>query len=160
MKKDSNKGFVLVETLIVTAFVAGVLVFLYIQFNNLSRNYYESYKYNTVTGLYSLIDIEEFFELDINLPLILDEVNKNRYADITDCSLLNNNEYCKKLLELENISHLYVTTNNVSGIDLSVDDDFSKFISKINETGTQKYRIIASFKNGEYATIRIGENYE
>ena len=48
MNKINNKGFVLAETLIVTSFVAGVLLYLFIQFSNLNKNYNNSFKYNTI----------------------------------------------------------------------------------------------------------------
>ena len=60
MKKNSNKGFVLAETLIVTTFVAGILFFMFVQFTSLSKNYNDSYKYNTVEDLYALRNIRDY----------------------------------------------------------------------------------------------------
>ena len=38
MKKKNTKGFMLIETLIVTVFVAGVLIFMFIQLTILMNN--------------------------------------------------------------------------------------------------------------------------
>ena len=51
MKKKNNKGFMLVETLIVATFLVTTLLFIYVQFNNITRTYDTSFRYNTVNGL-------------------------------------------------------------------------------------------------------------
>ena len=115
MKKDSNKGFVLVETLIVTTFVAGVLIYLFIQFSNLSQNYEDSYKYNTVENLYSLRNIRDFILKDkIGFINNLEQVTSYGIVDITDCKNFTETEYCLKLLELENIKQIFITNNNLN----------------------------------------------
>ena len=50
--KKNEKGFVLLETLIVTTFVVSTLIFLYTQFSNIKTSYDASFRYNTVEGLY------------------------------------------------------------------------------------------------------------
>ena len=134
MKEINNKGFMLAETLVVTIFVAGILIFLYIQFSNLNNSYEDSYKYNTVEGLYALEDIKLFIEDD---EQILQYININietlKYIDITDCSLFTDRDYCLKLLEFENIKNVFITTNVVPKNSITkYDSEFSTFINKIN----------------------------
>jgi len=162
MKNINNKGFMLVETLIVTTFVAGVLIFLFIQFNNLSKAYDDSYVYNTPEGLYALEDIKKYVDTDIDLLTYINEnIESLKYIDITDCNLFNNKNYCLKLFELENIDKIFITTNNFEKESITrYKEDFIIFINKINEEGEEKYRLVASFKNSTFATLRLGDSYE
>jgi len=162
VKKINNKGFMLVETLIVTTFVAGVLIFLFIQFNNLSKAYDDSYVYNTPEGLYALEDIKKYVDTDIDLLTYINEnIESLKYIDITDCNLFNNKNYCLKLFELENIDKIFITTNNFEKESITrYKEDFIIFINKINEEGEEKYRLVASFKNSTFATLRLGDSYE
>lgn len=149
----------LAETLVVTTFVAGVLIYLYIQFSNLNNSYEDSYIYNTVEGLYALDDIKTYIESD---DQILEYINENiedlKYIDITDCSLFTNYDYCEELLESENIKSIFITTNQVPYESIvQYNEKFTTFISKINKEGIEPYRIVASFNNSTYATLRFGE---
>lgn len=157
--KKKNKGFMLAETLLVTTFVAGILIYLYIQFVNLNSNYNDSYDYNTVEDLYALQDIVDYIYSDEDAyNYIQANMGEKKYFDITNCSIFTDYDECTKLFGLENISEIIVTTNSVPKndmIDYSL--SFKNFIKKINSSGTEPYRLIASFKNKTYATIRFGE---
>lgn len=159
MKKNTNKGFVLAETLIVTTFVAGILIFLFIQFTNLSKNYSESYKYNNVEDLYALRNIRNYIESDTTaLSTIEEEILKKQYIDITDCSIFTEKNYCLKLFELENIKKILISKNDLDkDLFINYHEGFKKFINKINSEGTHKYRLLVEFNNSKYATIRFGE---
>lgn len=162
MKKNNNKGFMLAETLIVTTFVAGVLIFLFMQLTRLSGSYEESYNYNNTESLYALEDVKNYIESDAAL---LEYVNSNidslKYIDITDCSLAFDKQYCLKLFQLENIKQIIITKNLVPFDEISgYDEDFMSFINKVNSEGEETYRLIASFNNSRYATLRFGDNNE
>lgn len=156
MKKNNSKGFMLVETLIVTTFVCGVLIFLFIQFNNLSKNYENTYNYNSVEGLYSLNNIKKYIENDSQFILSIDL--KDGYMDLTDCSLFTDTKYCEKLFKLEKIKVIYLTENNFDkNIFSNLNNKFKKFINMINSQGNEKYRILVEFEDSTFATIRIGD---
>ena len=159
MKKIYSKGFMLVEALVVTAFVAGVLLFLFVQFSKLSNSYNEYYIYNTVEGMYSLEDIKNYAENDTAfMSYIESNLTDSNHINISDCSLFTDKNYCLTLFELLNIDSVYVLSNNRSYKNIVIDSpDFSKFIERINNKGTEPYRIIGSFNNGTFATIRFGE---
>lgn len=159
MKKMNNKGFILAETLIVTTFVAGILIFIFIQFTSVSQTYEDSYKYNTVEDLYALEDIKNYILSDIGAIKFIDEsINPDKIIYITNCSIFTNEDYCKKIFELEEIEQIIVSNNYFEPNNISVsDEEFSSFIKKIKGTEKQKYRLIASFKNHTYATLRFGE---
>lgn len=159
MKKKVNKGFMLAETLVVTAFVAGILIFLYVQFSNLNNSYDESYKYNTVEGLYALEDIKNYIENDESaLNYIEENIESLKYINIEDCSIFTSKDDCLLLLKSENINSIFITTNLIpyNSID-EYSEDFLDFVNKINEEGNQPYRIVAAFNNSTYATLRFGE---
>lgn len=158
MKKNNN-GFMLAETLIVTVFVAGVLIYLYMQFTNLSNAYDESYIYNSVEGLYALEDVKEYIEKDSQFTkYLLENIETQKYIDITDCSVFTDQKYCLKLLKVENIDKIFVTTNSIPKEQITkYNESFSNFINKINKEGGQPYRIVASFNNSTFATLRFGD---
>ena len=57
MKKN---GFALVETLIVSTVVASILIYMFVQFNNLQNRYSESFRYNDVDDLYKLDSLKSY----------------------------------------------------------------------------------------------------
>ena len=155
MKKRYTDGFMLAETLVVTIFVAGVLIFLFIQFSKISNSYNEYYKYNSSDRLYALANIKYYLENDTSAISYLTS-NNIEFIDITDCSIFSNSEYCTKLLELENVEKLIVTTNpiDISVIEIS-DEEMLRFIRKIGNDGNEQYRLVAKFGDGSFATVRV-----
>ena len=159
MKKSNNKGFVLLETLIATIFISSVLIFLFVQFNSLNRNYEESNNYNQVEDIYNLGNIANYIKDDWQL---YNEIkNVESYVNLSNCEYFTYENYCKKLFEKDQIELLIITPNNFNKADIiDFDDDILDFINKINPTGKEKYRLIAKFKDGSFATIRFGEKNE
>ena len=43
--KKRNKGFILLETLVVSTFIITLLIYLYVQFSNLKKSYDISFRY-------------------------------------------------------------------------------------------------------------------
>ena len=155
----NNKGFMLAETLLVTTFIAGVLIYLYIQFTNLNKNYDDSYNYNTVEDLYALYDVVEFINSDeYAISYIENNITEQKYIDISNCSLFTDSVLCKKLLSLENINEIFITTNTVPKANITdYTSGLMNFINKINPSGIETYRLVASFNDNTYATLRFGE---
>lgn len=169
MKKKKN-GFVLAETLIVTTFVAGVLIFLYIQLTNLSSNYEISHTYNTVDDLYALENIVKLISSDQGFSTYLSSnIESLKQINIKNCDNFTKKKYCLKLLELYNIDNIFVMKKDISDVigSENIDEVFSSstdsmknFISKINTSGEEKYRVVASFKVNDkvrFATLRFGD---
>ena len=176
MKKMNNKGFALVETLVVTIFIATVLIFLFIQLTNLSSSYEDSFNYNSVEGLYALDDIKEYILSDsdgyTNIKGVIeqfeycgckwDDSNDNYVSE--ECNVLIEGNY-NRLLKLEGINEIIILENSdyfkdsISGYS-NYSEGIKTFTSKINNSGDEPYRIVASFKNGTYATVRFGGSNE
>lgn len=159
MKKRGNKGFVLLETLVVTVFISSVLIFLFVQFNSLNANYKESNTYNNVKDVYALNSIANYIKDDW---VLYEKIkNSNSYINLSECENFTYTDFCKKMLEKTDIEILIALPNKFNkSIITDYDDDFSDFIDKINPVGKEKYRLIAKFKNGDFATIRFGEKNE
>jgi len=62
MSRDNQKGFLLAESLIVATFVLSLLIFLFVQFKNLSTSYDSGFKYNSVEGLYALDNVKTYLK--------------------------------------------------------------------------------------------------
>lgn len=159
MQKKLNKGFVLAETLIVTTFVSGVLIFLFMQFTNLSTNYNDSYRYNTVEGLYAAKNIGDYIVSDlVAYDSIKEKIVDESYVDITNCNVFSEREYCLTLLKLENINKVLITNNDFDkGLFYNYDENFKKFINRIDGKGIELYRILIEFNDSTYATLRFGD---
>ena len=162
MKKNTSKGFMLVETLIVTIFVSSILIFLLVEFTNSNKNYQNIYQYNRVNDLYALNNIINYIKSDeVALEYINNNVSYENYINITNCNIFSEKEYCLKLLELSNINEIIITSNKINKTLIEkFNNEFKVFIEKINKTGNEKFRVIAYFSDSTYATVRFGDNNE
>ena len=151
MRKKS-KGYVLAETLIVTSFVAGVLIYLLIQLTNLDNNYEKTENYNKVPNLYALIDIVYYIKKNNACLNSIKELGNNavKITSLNGCGGIND------LLNLEKITTLLVCKNkeNVNFNNL-LDEKFTDFKNTISWEGIEDYRLIAEFTDDSYATLKF-----
>lgn len=153
MKKKYQSGFLLVETLVVTTFISGIFVFLFIQFNNLNKSYKTSFNYDTIEGKYTLEDIIDYIKYDNEF-----NNNKDNYINSYDYILLNNCDYnlftnvnyCKKLFEIEEIKEaILVKADFEYNDELNFDETIKEYLKKIKKDNTEdlNYLIVISLKN-------------
>lgn len=158
MKKMNNKGFMLTETLIVSTLIITVLLVVYIQFKSINRKINNSYNYDTVSSLYNLYNMKLFVEQE-NYSTIVGRLDLDKYIDITDCpsAYFNSTDYCKSIISNTGINKLVVTKENLYSLidEKPFDEKFNDYISTINYSTKEGYRLIASFSNGTYSSIRI-----
>lgn len=152
--KKSNKGYMLAETLIVTAFVAGVLIYLCVQLTNLGNSYERNHSYNTVSDLYALNDIIYYINEDsylVDLVSAIDEIDEICGSDdtTTSCSSF------LSLLSIEEIDRLLISKNDSTVDFSSYDGSLKDFIDTISFDGSDEYRLIALFTNGTYASLKF-----
>lgn len=160
--KKNNKGFSLIETLIVSSFVVGTLVFLFSQFVVLKNNYNRSFKYNTVQAIYKAKNIDRYLS-GIEYRNIINGVgNSSRgYVDISNCTThITNNNYCKTLFSKLDVKTVVVSKENLDNLkeDLNSNnpytESFYQFIERQKEKITgSNYRIIVEFNDDTYATV-------
>lgn len=158
----------LVETLIVSTFITGTLVFLFIQFRTINQGYDISFRYNTVNGLYATDNIKKYLienGADILAPAV--ENASRKYVDITTCTdlYLTENTYCNALLPELNVKKVLFTKNNLTELlailkdDNNLDQDMKDFIRYIAyDKDATNYRLIVQFNDNTYATITMSEN--
>ena len=148
-----NSGYVLAETLIVTAFVAGILIYLLTQLTHLNNNYEKTQNYNKVPNLYALIDVAYYIKNNSGCANYVTSIGN----DITElsnsnCSGINN------IKTKEEISDLYVCKNkeNECSYTSLQDTKLKDFIKTIAwETAVEEYRLIAKFNDGSYGTFKF-----
>jgi len=164
MKKNAN-GFMLVETLIVSISISGILIFLYLQFTNVNNNYIKAYTYNTIEGLYTAGDIKENIIYN-GKDKIYQDINTKKFVDLTDCSIVyyNNVGYCNRLNEISNVKTVIITTGDLTNIknELSNNTNINNysetirdFISKIENGNSNEYQIIVEYNDSSIAAVKM-----
>lgn len=174
-KKNINKkGFILVETLIVSVFVIGIFSLLYTNLFPLIGEYERYKNYNTVEATY----IAHWARVNAlkGLPdSIYASVSTNGYLDINDCSIYTNTdgvESCYAFKTINNVSKIYLTSYSIVTFkDFVKDNDsfsrsFREYISYLptyskNTTKTPAsgyYRVIIEYTSNNtynYGTIEV-----
>ena len=161
MKKINDRGFMLTETLIVATFLVTTLLFIYVQFNKITKTYDTSFKYNTINGLYAANNIKKYISNDgiANLKNALAGESVD-FVSISDCSntYFKEVEYCQVLMNNSNIKTALFTKENLASLKSNtngLDQTMIDFINYINDDGTSDYRIIIEFKDNTFASIKI-----
>lgn len=171
MKKSSNRGFMLLETLIVSTVILGTLIFLYTQFTGIKTSYDISFKYNTIPGLYHSKQITTYFE-DFGYQTLSDNLDNSNtgFINITantsyfeigsDINLYKNlvKEIKAKTILFVNDDLVFLkeylanTNDDLSGI---FSEGLKDFILKTTTDSTNQYRVIIEFNDNTYATVII-----
>lgn len=166
VKKNNQKGFLLVETLVASIFILGSLVFLFVQFRNVNQSYQISFKYNTVDALYASENLKKFY-LNDNFENMaqLYRTNKLKYIDLTTCpsSMIKEVSYCQKLIEILDVKTVLFTDSDTNYIDKVLETSsiepslkrFIKYIKNDDEGVLLKYRLIVEMNDGTFASIKI-----
>lgn len=163
--KKSNKGFMLLETLIVSTFILGTLIFLYVQFSAVKRTYDVSFRYNTVPGLYYAKEVARFLKED-GYAEIDKNLSGNNYINITNCTY--SSSLCSKLVEKigaktiiyvgDNIENLKKELND-NNYDTSVfDQEFKRFVLYLDNGTINRNRIIIEYNDLTFATVTLGSD--
>jgi len=169
--KNNNKGFSLIETLIVSTFVVSSLIYLYTQINAVKTNYDISFKYNTVVDLYSTNLIGDYLNRS-GYTTIINGLSDGvfKYYNITTNTYIDSgsSEYYNDLISKINVTKVIFTTEDVTDLidyleseevtteDAElIDGELIKFMKRIDNDGASLYRIITEFSDGTYATIQF-----
>ena len=159
-----NKGFMLIETLITSTIVLGALIFLFIQFSSIKRTYENSFKYNTIPGLYKAKEIANFIINDnkTNLTAIDEYIT---YEEI-NCTAYSSS-FCSKLINKMEIKHMIITTNNIKSLQNKLNSDnysrdtfdnekFKEYILSLDDIiASGNRRIIIEYNDNTFATVSI-----
>ena len=145
MKKNSN-GFTILETLITSTLVISTLVFLYVQFNNLERNYDDSFRFNTVNGIHKAKELSKYYQIN---------PDKKCAYGVSICLNESNDVY--NILNIQNsflMSDLKTSEIDFSKIQDTCDEGCKRFIKRI-KTDTNDTRLVVKYNDGTYASVLI-----
>ena len=167
----NNRGFLLAESLVVSTFVLTVLIFLFVQYQNLMTTYKNNTDYNNPEAIYNLGSFGQYLNADPSrLTSLSDSLGSNAYIRVYDkssggcnvnlglgtfCDTLFNAAGAKKVIyvgsDLTNLKN-YIKNNDDSYLNQSLRD----FIRRIDADAIEnKGRLIAQFDNGYYATVAL-----
>lgn len=159
MKK--NSGFVLFETLVVSTLVLGTLIFLYIQITSLKNSYNESFKYDTIPGIYKAKLLSNYLE-ETGYSDIVTALGDNSYVDITNCIYAST--LCTDIINKIDAKTVLFTQNDITSFknelnQVNLNKKFIKYIKKLeNIKENANYRIIIEYNNETYASIIVGDD--
>jgi hypothetical protein len=179
--KKNVKGFMLFETLVVSTFVLGTLIFLYVQFSAVKRNYDITFKYNTIQDLYYIKNISDILTKDGYQSLITAlEAEENGFIDISaydnngeenlEISYYTHPEYnlstfYKKTVNSIGAKTVLFTNSDITALQNYIkssneySNDFKEFIlSRSAENEMAFYRLIVEFDGNTFAEITIGKD--
>lgn len=152
MKKFNNKGFALVETLIVSAFVMGIFTLLFTNFYPMMGEYEKRENYDDIDSVYKTYFIKRMIEKYGYGNMIGN--TGNRFS----CSQLNSTseemEYCHTLLQKFNIDTIVLTAYKIDGFknqynssSLGIDSDFEDYIKYLPNFNNNSFgnRIIVEY---------------
>lgn len=146
MKKNKN-GFMLAEVFIISSFVLGILVYMFVQINSIMRSYNKSFSYNTVSGLYITNEIKKYVSGDTSLDISTACTNNIYVADNIDDNL-------KEDANIKNIiiGNLNYIKNNATDNDKITPKalDFIKYLES-----KDKCVIIVEFSDDTYASLNM-----
>lgn len=147
MQKMNNKGFLLAESLITATFVLTVLIYLFSQFKNLMVEYKKNYQYNNVQDIYNLGSISKY--INHNVISLTKEELYNGDTSFSEYYFLD------EMVTKMNIDYIIYTDSDLEKVNMSgYSQDLQDFIEKISRNKiVGKGRLIAKFKNGNFATI-------
>ncbi len=170
--KKNNRGFTLVETLVVSAFIIGVLVFLFAEFTQLKKSYDVSFEFNTIPALYKAKNIDRYL-LSTGNELVINALENSGegFIDITTCpsEYVMKADYCKTLFSDLKVSTVFAVREsslkttfedelkeNKTGIYHEKLYQFVKNMS-INNENYEGYRLVVEFEGDQFGTIKLSD---
>ncbi len=172
MKKMNKKGFMLLETMVVSAFITTVLVYLYVQFSNLKRNYETSFKYDSVDGLYAVREIDKYVNGNFTYSSIVSTTNSlgNNYiifyTKTNGCSNYiggNNNTYstyCNNLMGKLKVKTVLFVNSKIKDDLSNIKTNYPSLYLYLKHANFKKltnknyYYVVAEFEDNTYASLQ------
>lgn len=157
--KKNNAGFMLVEALVMSMVILGVLIFMFIQFENISRGYDRSFHYNTIQNIYIVNEIKQYLIENSDWNSLKEEVDNNtkKYINITDKYTDNTFTTLKQQAKVQTILLADESLSQLKGYrtkELSEKmNDFVNYV-KVDKVDTQ-YRLLVEFSDETFASLRM-----
>ncbi len=174
MKKFNNRGFILVETVVVSVFVLTIFVLLYQNSIPMVGEYENRIRYDDIDSVYAIGVIRRLLISDPNYNTIIGQVEANGYHEIK-CSEISSarQEICRNVfqsLEIHNtenpdgasaVNRVYISKWDVDKLrkDATLPRGFLEYVQYIyqqNEPKLTDYRVILS-RTTSYETEELVE---
>ena len=166
----NNRGIAILESVIVTSTVIVMFTVMYTYVSQLISNYNARNKYDLVENTYKLNNIRAYIYSYGNInDIIYGDVmlNPRTITSIKNLNFNNNTKYNNIYIDMlddmneERIYFIYseyIDGDLTNESELSTgDNNFDKYIKYITNKYRYKYRIVAKFKDNEYAQIKLWE---
>lgn len=157
--KINNKGFMLVEIVVVTVVVVTIMTSLYIVFNRVYNAFEIKSTYSDINAIYALDLLRDYMiEKETTNSFIYNDlvkrVQSENYIEIT-CDIDEKfNTYCTEVFENYNINRVFITKNNAESLrnlkNISINQTFKEYIDYLTNT--------LNFENSE-GEILLAETY-
>lgn len=145
--KKNNRGFMLAEVFIISSFVLGILVYMFVQINSIMRNYNRSFSYDTVSGLYITNEIKKYIKIiDSDNSISSVACTNNIYLDAPIPDDLKKNANVKNVI-IGDINYLKENVTKDNRVTAKA-ADFIKYLENNN-----KCIIVVEFNDDTYASL-------
>lgn len=170
MKKMNNKGFLMVEALIVSTFVVSVLIYFFVQFKKVDESFELSYSYNTVNGLYAVNNIsmylDSLYDNTFNEQISSIKITSPYYKVIYNGNTIDSNyltcdTYCTNLMTSLNVKQAILASGDLNDLIANTDGDsfftekMRDFIKHERSKNLYKldYKILVQFNDDTFASL-------
>lgn len=178
----NNKGFMMVEVIIVSTIIVTILITLYTSFFKLFILYTNRSRYYNIDGVYAIKEITNYLIIDNRLNNILSSLSSDSDSifliNDSECNsiLPSDDEFCEQLQNLYQINNLVITKKDnilyndgtsltyLGRNDLNINEtfkDYLKYLYKYYSNNDEyDYLIIleynsASSNNLNYSNLRL-----
>lgn len=165
--KKNNKGFMLVEVIVVSVVVVSIMTSLFVVFNRVYNAYDKKGKYTDIDSIYALKMLEDYMiENEINNSFIINTlVNNVIVNDYYEISCESDNTdfktYCNALFTEYNVNKMYIVKNTANSINNLKNNDlnesFKDFLDYLINIGV--YSDEFSGKSKGYSELLVVETY-
>lgn len=159
--KKNRRGFTLIETLLVSTFVIGTLIYLFVQFSNIKKNYDISFERDTIPSIFYVKNINSYL-LGTDSTNITRYLETHEYMEIESCSFTISSEaYCDALMQMANVKKAIVVkadlTNLKKQLQETNNNPFSEkmyqYILSLSNSNIESPTIIVEFLDGTIASL-------
>ncbi len=150
MKKINNKGFALVETLIVSVFVLGIFTLIYTNFYPLIGEYEKRENYDAIESVYKTNVIKRFIEYN-NIKFNITTTNpviifQSSESFCNSSSMVGSQKTnCQLLMNKLRVSEILVATYDITNVKYKIDNN-----NNCSEGMESYVKSLPNYKNNLY----------
>lgn len=165
-----SKGFMLVETLLVSLTISGILIYMYAQFSTINNAYQKLYDYDTTDSLYRTASLREFLMTYTNVGK--DVYYSGLTAKVVECwepaypDQYTDEQMCNGIVSAMDAKLIILTMDNMnvntvlnkvgSSLDNKERAKVEKYLATVlKDSSSSKYRLVVLYNDGTMATVLL-----